>query len=684
MQLLNFSLAIILSLLFLGVEASQDGFIFNGFQSAKQNLSLDGIAEFTDNGLLKLTNNTYNSGSSHAFYQNPIPFKTPSSSNFSFSTTFVFAIRSENPYRSSQGLAFVISPTEFLPGGRSWRFLGLFNESTNGSADNHIFAVEFDTSMNPDSTDINDNHVGVDIYSIDSVNQTPAGYYDNHDPEKFHNVTLMSGDPIQAWVDYDGGNKQISVTLAPLKSFSGRKPNFPLLSFNYDLSPVLLDSMYVGFASSTSAYVVNHYVLGWSFMLNGLAQNLDISQLPKLPKKGGKKKLNYFLITGLPLICLFSIIAGVLGTIYYVNRKKKFAELLEDWEVAYGPHRFKYRDLYKATKGFKDSELLGAGGFGRVYKGVLPTTKLQIAVKRVSHESKQGMREFVAEIVSIGRMSHRNLVPLLGYCRRSGELLLVYEYMPHGSLDQFLHGPRKSHLNWYQRFRIIKGVASALFYLHEEWEQVVVHRDVKASNVLLDAELNGRLGDFGLARLYDHGSDPQTTHVVGTVGYLAPEHYLTGRATTNTDVYAFGAFLLEVVCGRRPIEQKARKQDMVLVDRVLWLWSQGRIMEAVDPSLGTNNIVKNEAELVLKLGLLCCNSEPEARPTMQKVVLYLDGAMALPELSSSSLLGGGIATKSMAFDSVTSFEDVSVSSYSFLTSSTQYSHASGSILSGGR
>jgi serine/threonine protein kinase len=136
---------------------------------------------------------------------------------------------------------------------------------------------------------------------------------------------------------------------------------------------------------------------------------------------------------------------------------------------------------------------LGIGGFGRVYRGILPTSKIEIAVKKVSHESRQGMKQFVAEIVSIGRLRHRNLVPLLGYCRRKGELFLVYDYMPNHSLDKYLFDQPKVTLSWSQRFRVIKGVASRLFYLNEEWERVVIHRDVKASNILLDGELNARL-----------------------------------------------------------------------------------------------------------------------------------------------------------------------------------------------
>ncbi|KAK0605295.1 hypothetical protein LWI29_025151 [Acer saccharum] len=270
------------------------------------------------------------------------------------------------------------------------------------------------------------------------------------------------------------------------------------------------------------------------------------------------------------------------GGAVYVVRKRKYEEVYEDWEREYSPHRFSYKTLYKATKGFKDSEVIGEGGFGKVYRGVLPSSDEHVAVKKVSHDSgKQGTKQFVAEIVSMGRLRHRNLVQLRGYCRKKGELLLVYEYMPNGSLDKVLYSNIRSNLNWFQRIRILRGVACGLLYLHEGWEQVVLHRDIKAGNVLLDADLNGKLGDFGLARLYDHNSIPQTTHIVGTVGYLAPELARTGHATTSTDVYAFGAFMFEVACGRRPIE--LGKVD--LVDCVIDCWSRGAIVDASDPRL---------------------------------------------------------------------------------------------------
>jgi len=248
----------------------------------------------------------------------------------------------------------------------------------------------------------------------------------------------------------------------------------------------------------------------------------------------------------------------------------------------------------------------------------------------VSHDSKQGMKEFIAEVVSIGHLRHRNLVQLLGYCRRKGELLLVYDYMPNGSLDKYLYDKAKPVLDWEQRFRIIKGVASSLLYLHEDWEQLVVHRDIKASNVLLDGDMNGRLGDFGLARLYDHGVDPQTTHVVGTMGYLAPELVRTGKATPVTDVFAFGVFVLEVTCGRRPLGCIAPDDQNVLLDWVQEHERRGAALDTVDPRL-CGKYDADEARLSIRLGLACAYPLPDARPGMRQVVQYMEGDAPMPE-----------------------------------------------------
>ncbi|XP_054781699.1 L-type lectin-domain containing receptor kinase IV.1-like [Prosopis cineraria] len=663
------ALAFLLVTAIVPVRGEDTSFTFNnGFLSA--NLTMDGLCSITSNGLLQLTNET-RLQKCHAFYPNPIGFSNTSS----FSTTFVFAIRPQYPTLSGHGLALVVSPAKAFPGALGSQYLGLFNGTNNGNPKNHVLAVEFDPVQNNELGDINDNHVGIDINGLNSTKSAPVGYYVNG--LEFHNLSLISGLPMQVWVDYDGANKQINVTLAPINL---NKPQTPLLMLSQDLSHILKNPSYVGFSSSTGSLVASHYVLGWSFKVNGEAQNLVTSELPKLPRLGGKKQ-SMILLIGLPLFFLCLIILASLSIVYYINKRRKFSEIVEKWEEDYGGHRFKYKDLYLATKEFGETELLGSGGFGKVYKGTMPGSTMEVAVKKVSHESRQGMKEFIAEIVSIGRVRHRNLVSLLGYCRRKGELLLVYDFMPNGSLDKYLFNQPKETLNWMQRFTIIKGIASGLCYLHEEWEQVVVHRDIKASNVLLDSEHNGRLGDFGLARLYDHGSDPATTHVVGTFGYLAPENTRTGKATTKTDVFAFGAFLLEVACGRRPIEQGSDGESVILVDWVHGLWKRGEIIEAIDQNLGRDYRAE-EVELVLKLGLLCSNSQPLSRPSMRQVMQYLNRDVPLPDLS---LIISTPSCFEFKFGIHKDFDDIGMS---FPSSSTGgcFSRSSmpESVLSGGR
>lgn len=621
---LHFLIILFTSVKLLALAEEEAQFIHNGFQGAS--LHLGGIAKIHPNGLLQLTN-TSKQQIGRAFFPLPLKFNTSSgdSRSLSFSTIFAFAIVPEWQALGGHGIVFTIAPSMDFPGAVASQYLGLFNVTNNGNSSNHVFAVELDTILSPDLQDTDGNHVGVDVNSLDSKVSAPVTYFSNKEG-KNKSLELISGKAMQVWIDYDDVQKLINVTVAPLKS---PKPSMPLLSTPINLSSIFLESMYVGFSSATGAMASDHYILGWSFNRSGEAQSLEISELPSLPPRKKERK-TLVVIVLLSLTTLVIVLVVLMGA-GYIIRKMKFEELREEWEGEYGPQRFSYKDLYKATKGFKDKELLGAGGFGKVYRGRLPSSNLEIAVKKVSHDSKQGMREFVAEIASMGRLRHRNLVQLLGYCRRRGELLLVYDHMPNGSLDKFLFSDENPILTWPQRYHILRGVASSLLYLHEEWEQVVLHRDVKASNVLLDANLNGRLGDFGLAKLYDHDTNPQTTHVVGTVGYLAPELTRTGKATSSTDVFAFGAFMLETACGRRPVELQGYPEGGVLVDWVLECWKRGAILLTSDPRL-EGNYVAEEMELVLKLGLLCSSPIPAVRPSMRQVMQYLNGDAPLPEI----------------------------------------------------
>ncbi|CAN1304147.1 L-type lectin-domain containing receptor kinase IV.2 [Linum perenne] len=408
--------------------------------------------------------------------------------------------------------------------------------------------------------------------------------------------------------------------------------------------------MFIGFSSATGSILTRHYVLGWSFKISVISLSLTL----------------------------------VSGIVYFVKRHRKFAQVLEDWEQDYGPHRFNFKDLYIATKGFHAKEVLGRGGFGMVFKGVMPKSKIEVAVKRISHHnSTEGVRGFVAEIVSMGRLRHRNLVSLLGYCRRKGELFLVYDYMSNRSLDMYIHGQPRSPLEWCVRFKVMKGVASGLFYLHEGWEQVVIHRDVKASNVMVDSEWNGRLGDFGLARLYNHGSNPQTTSAIGTWGFVAPEYARTGKATTSSDVYAFGAFLLEVACGRQPMDSTKPLGEVMLVDWVFSCWTNGQILEAVDHNLG-DVFVREQVELVLKLGLLCSHSDPEARPSMRQVYQMLEGEMPLPDMSNKPFMGLSMSSIGLKYSRLDSLHELDASSPSSCGSFNHLSSAEDSLISGGR
>lgn len=635
--------------------SSGDHFVYHGF--AGVNLTLDGNALVTPDGLLELTNDTVNLG--HAFYPTPLSFNTqqrPNGTVRSFSVSFVFAILSVHADISADGMAFFVAPTKNLS--NTWaQYIGLLNSGNDGNTSNHMFAVELDTTQNDEFKDIDNNHVGINIDSLTSLQAHHTGYYGGDDSGSFSNLTLISGKAMQVWADYHGETTQIEVRLAPA---GAAKPARPLLSAVRNLSAVLVsDKSYIGFSATTGAISTRHCVLGWSFAMDGPAPAIDLSKLPELPRLGPKPRSKVLEIT-LPIATGLFVLAVGLVVVLLAYRRLRYKEVKEDWEVDFGPHRFSFKDLFHATGGFRKKNLLGVGGFGQVYKGVLPESRAEVAVKRVSHESRQGMKEFIAEVVSIGRLRHRNIVPLLGYCRREGELLLVYDYMSNGSLAQHLYsegGQQPALGSWAQRFRIVKGVAAGLLYLHEKWEKVVVHRDIKPSNVLLDSEMNGRIGDFGLSRLYDHGTDPQTTHMVGTMGYLAPELVRSGKASPSTDVFAFGVLLLEITCAQRPVLRRQQQQH-TLMDWVLEHWQNGLLAETVDPSLRKDYNL-DEACLVLKLGLLCSHPFVSARPTMRQVMQYLEGDAAIPELTPThfSFTMQALTRQDQGFESPSSMLD---------------------------
>jgi serine/threonine protein kinase len=310
-------------------------------------------------------------------------------------------------------------------------------------------------------------------------------------------------------------------------------------------------------------------------------------------------------------------------------------EMEDDFEKGTGPKRFRYDELAIATDNFSDTQKLGEGGFGSVYRGFLKEMGLHVAIKRVSKGSKQGRKEYASEVSIISRLRHRNLVQLVGWCHGGGELLLVYELMPNGSLDTHLYrasNDTDTLLPWPLRHDIVLGLGSALLYLHEEWEQCVVHRDIKPSNVMLDASFHAKLGDFGLARLVDHGRGSHATVLAGTVGYMDPECMITGRANAESDVYSFGVVLLEIACGRRPLVRRHGEDDVIHI--VQWVWeyySRGAILDTADERLN-GEFDDQEVETVMAVGLWCAHPDRSMRPSIRQAVNVLRLEAPLPSL----------------------------------------------------
>ncbi|CAL4993829.1 unnamed protein product [Urochloa decumbens] len=304
----------------------------------------------------------------------------------------------------------------------------------------------------------------------------------------------------------------------------------------------------------------------------------------------------------------------------------------DEFENGTGPKRFRYSELVVATNNFSDDRMLGQGGFGSVYRGYSKEMNLHMAVKRVSKDSKQGRKEYASEVRIISRLRHRNLVQLIGWCHGGGELLLAYELMPNGSLDGHLYSADRI-LTWPARYNIVVGIATALLYLHEEWEQCVLHRDIKPSNVMLDGSLNAKLGDFGLARLVEHGHGSHTTLLAGTMGYMDPECIVTSRASTESDIYSFGVVLLEIACGRRPVVALPDDAVMHLAQHVSELHDRGTILDAADPRLN-GEFDFGEMKCVLLVGLWCTHHSRSQRLSIRQAVSALRFEAPLPSLPS--------------------------------------------------
>ncbi|XP_048226209.1 G-type lectin S-receptor-like serine/threonine-protein kinase SD1-1 isoform X2 [Ricinus communis] len=367
----------------------------------------------------------------------------------------------------------------------------------------------------------------------------------------------------------------------------------------------------------------------------------------------------------IPIVSAALAVFIILLFFYQWLRKKRKTRglfpILEENELAENTQRtevqiFDLHTISAATNNFNPANKLGQGGFGSVYKGQLHDGQ-EIAVKRLSHNSGQGIAEFKTEAMLIAKLQHRNLVKLIGYCIQREEQLLIYEYLPNKSLDCFIFDhTRRLVLNWRKRFSIIVGIARGILYLHHDSRLRIIHRDLKASNILLDADMNPKISDFGMARIFK-GEEAQdkTNRVVGTYGYMAPEYVVFGKFSVKSDVFSFGVILLEVVSGKKSNTCYSNDISLNLIGHIWDLWKEDRVLEIVDPSLrDSSSLHTQELYRCIQIGLLCVQETASDRPNMPSVVLMLNGETTLPSpnqpafilgsnIVSNPSLGGGTA-----------------------------------------
>ncbi|KAF5814463.1 putative protein kinase RLK-Pelle-L-LEC family [Helianthus annuus] len=510
------------------------------------------------------------------------------------------------------------------------RAMGLPVNYTTNEPMSRFIAVEFDTFWNGIDANASGNitlrdHVGIDINSLVSVRSQ----------KWLSNVT--GGGVCQAWIRYDSVSRNLNV------SFTGYQNNTVVrhdgLVYTVDLRNELPEWVIFGFSAATGFRFQKQNVRSWTFDGSDLQadENNEMKPNPSPdPLNGKKRKLG--LVVGLSVPITLLVVLAFVWWWWKKGRENEPKDIAFDDEMNYefemgtGAKRFSYHELALSTNHFAEKEKLGEGGFGGVYRGLLKDSSTYVAVKRVSKSSRQGIKEYASEVKIISRLRHRNLVQLTGWCHEKRELLLVYEYMENGSLDSHLF-EAKSLLRWGTRFKIAQGLASALFYLHEEWEQCVLHRDIKPSNVMLDSNFSAKLGDFGLAKLVDHEKGSQTTMLAGTMGYMAPECAVTARASKESDVYSFGVVALEIACGRKCIEFKAEENKIRLIEWVWELYGTKTLLDAVDPSLELE-FEEEEITCLMTTGLWCVHPDPELRPSMRQVIQVLNFETSLPIIPS--------------------------------------------------
>ncbi|CAA7037462.1 unnamed protein product [Microthlaspi erraticum] len=346
----------------------------------------------------------------------------------------------------------------------------------------------------------------------------------------------------------------------------------------------------------------------------------SVTNQANIQSRKANKRISGGVVAAIVIVIVVAIILIALGIVIFKRRKQNQANTLQTESV-----KLDLKTIEAATSNFAESNKLGEGGFGDVFKGVLPDGT-EVAVKRLSKTSGQGETEFKNEVLVVAKLQHRNLVRLLGYSLEGEEKLLVYEFVSNKSLDYFLFDSMKrAQLDWTVRHKIINGITRGILYLHQDSRLTIIHRDLKASNILLDAKMNPKISDFGMARIFemDQGG-ANTRRVVGTFGYMSPEYVNHGEFSTKSDVYSFGVLILEIISGKKNSSFHRMDGSVNNLVTYVWkLWKKNSLHELTDPSIQEECIgddsKKDEVIRCIHIGLLCVQENPTDRPAMSEI-----------------------------------------------------------------
>lgn len=596
-------------------------FSINRFDQGTSNIIYDGDAAPSSKGLGVIELNTYTADFFRvgwATYAEPLHL-WEGSLVADFTTNFAFIVDTLNSTSFADGFAFFLAPVHYLsPPNSAGCDLGLFNTTTRfEDSQNQLVLVEFDTFSNP--WDPPGPHIGINNKTISSV------VHASWDP------VLHSGKEGRARIIYNATTNNLSVFWTYDDSYAANSS----ISLLIDLKQSLPEWVTIGFSSATGLFRERHVISSWEFISSDLKSDESVSK-----KKETRPWI--FLKIGIPALVLFFILMLCVAYWWLVKKRIKrtrrnqndysgvaLPSINTDLQTLALPRQFAYQELVAATNGFTNDRRLGQGGSGQVYKGIIQDLGCIVAVKRIFAESdKHYEKIFINEVKIISRIMHKNLVQFIGWCHEQGECLLVYAYMPNSSLDTHIFGCRAT-LKWGFRYKIALGLASAIHYLHEDAEQCVLHRDIKSANVLLDNDFSTKLGDFGIAKLVDPQLRSQTTRVVGTMGYMAPEYVGDGRATKETDMFSFGVVALEIACGRRTYHDG--EFHLPLFRWVWHLYLEGNLLDAADERLEMD-FDQNEMKCLLIVGLWCTHLHARERPKAGQVIKVLQLEAPLPTL----------------------------------------------------